>query len=221
MARSVETARVPSELIRRVRLPADRRTPAAARAIVRSVLTEARLTDLLDETLLLTTELSTNSVLHAGTDLELEIATDPGGVTVVVRDHALGTVQMRTPAEGEDANAEEGGRGLLLVDRFATRWGTTQHADGKGVWFRLDLPGADLPQTTAAEPEPGGGPGETFDAAILAALLEIEPDPLADDPTTRFVGALLECLAGRPAATKLGRAAGRGDGRSCAVAAAV
>ncbi|MFS8478902.1 MAG: SpoIIE family protein phosphatase [Micromonosporaceae bacterium] len=203
---------MPSELIRRVRLPADRRTPAAARAIVRSVLTEARLTDLLDETLLLTTELSTNSVLHAGTDLELEIATDPGGVTVVVRDHALGTVQMRTPAEGEDANAEEGGRGLLLVDRFATRWGTTQHADGKGVWFRLDLPGADLPQTTAAEPEPGGGPGETFDAAILAALLEIEPDPLADDPTTRFVGELLECLAGRLAATSAAVRLDRADG---------
>ena len=52
----------PSPLARRVRLPADRRTPAAARAVVRAILAEAGLTDLLDEALLLTTELATNGV---------------------------------------------------------------------------------------------------------------------------------------------------------------
>ena len=42
--------------------------PAAARALVRSVLEEAGLDALLNEALLLTTELSTNAVVHASTD---------------------------------------------------------------------------------------------------------------------------------------------------------
>lgn len=199
---------MPAELIRRVRLPADRRTPAAARAIVRSVLTEARLTDLLDETLLLTTELSTNGVLHAGTDLVLEIATDPGGVTVTVRDQAASTLDLSVLAKGEQADTGEGGRGLLLVDRFASRWGTTHHADGKGVWFRLDLPGA------AAGAVPDGVPGhaDSFGAETIAALLEIEPDPLADDPITHFTGELLWCLAERLHATSAAVRLDRGDG---------
>lgn len=43
--------------VRRVRLPADRRTPAAARGVVRSILEETGLSDLLDAALLLTTEI--------------------------------------------------------------------------------------------------------------------------------------------------------------------
>jgi len=199
---------VPAEMIRRVRLPADRRTPAAARAIVRSVLTEARLTDLLDETLLLTTELSTNGVLHAGTDLVLEIATDPGGVTVTVRDQVAGTLDLSVLAKGEEANAEEGGRGLLLVDRFATRWGTTHHADGKGVWFRLDLPGA----AVGAVPDGVPGHADSFGAETITALLEIEPDPLADDAITHFTGELMWCLADRLHATAAAVRLDRGDG---------
>ena len=62
---SVEAGRIASPvegaLVRRVRLPNDRRTPAAARALVRSVLEEAGLDSLLNEALLLTTELSTNA----------------------------------------------------------------------------------------------------------------------------------------------------------------
>lgn len=76
------------EHVRRVRLPADRRTPATARAIVRSVLAEANLDELLDEALLLTTELSTNAVEHAGTELDIEVVADRHGLTVTVSDFA-------------------------------------------------------------------------------------------------------------------------------------
>ena len=43
-----------ASVTRRIRLPADSRTPAAARAVVRAVLDEADLPVLLDEALLLT-----------------------------------------------------------------------------------------------------------------------------------------------------------------------
>lgn len=77
--------------IRRVRLPADRRTPAAARAVVRSALTEAHLDELANEALLLTTELTTNAVEHARTELDIEVVADEIGLTVTVSDFAPGS----------------------------------------------------------------------------------------------------------------------------------
>ena len=126
-----------SKAHRRLRLPADHRSPAAARAAVREVLQETGLGDLLDEALLLTTELSTNGVIHAGTELDVDVIADGDGLTVSVTDYKGGPIEtsMVRPAD----ELAEHGRGLLLVDQFATAWGTTHNTHGKGVWFRLDL----------------------------------------------------------------------------------
>jgi sigma-B regulation protein RsbU (phosphoserine phosphatase) len=200
---------------RRVRLPADRRTPAAARAVVRSVLVEARLTELLDEALLLTTELSTNGVLHAGTDLDLEIVADDTGLTVTVLDMAPGPLDTRLPDTGEPP--AERGRGLLLVDHFATRWGTTHHATGKGVWFRLDRPGTDLDAGPAVPaPDPKAHPdADGFGAESLTALLKISYDPHGEASAARFAEDLLTSLGERLGATagviRLDRADGSGS----------
>src|SRR5690606_40205739 len=40
------------------------------------------------------------------------------------------------------ADLSERGRGLLLVDHFASVWGTTHQGTRKGVWFRLDRDGS-------------------------------------------------------------------------------
>ena len=123
---------------RRLRLPADYRSPAAARAAVREVLVEAGQADLIDEALLLTTELSTNGVVHAGTDLDVDVVADDRGVTVTVTDYRGGPIEANLLTPDETA---EHGRGLLLVDQFATSWGTTHDPTGKGVWFRLERGG--------------------------------------------------------------------------------
>ena len=117
-------------VVRRIRLPADRHTPGAAREIVRAALAEVGLTDLMNEALLLTTELATNGVVHAGTDIDVEIVADGDELTVTVTDFADGLPTRITPNGVELA---EGGRGMLLVDHFATSWGTTHHPGGKGV----------------------------------------------------------------------------------------
>ncbi len=98
------------------------------------MLAEAALTDLINEALLLTTELVTNGVVHARTDVELDIVAEPDELMVTVTDFADGLPTRMTPNGVELA---EGGRGMLLVDHFATSWGTVHHASGKGVWFRL------------------------------------------------------------------------------------
>lgn len=188
------------ERVRRVRLPADRRTPAAARAIVRSVLAEAKLDELLNEALLLTTELSTNAVEHAGTELDIEVVADESGLTVTVSDFAVGRIEKVTARPKNDltdiSEVSERGRGLLLVDHFASRWGTTHLPTGKGVWFRLDRKSAPHPVTTPgpadSTPAAAGKPaGAVPSAGALSALMQIVPESYADDPLPDFAADLL------------------------------
>ncbi|EEP72799.1 stage II sporulation E family protein [Micromonospora sp. ATCC 39149] len=199
----------PDERVRRIRLPADRRTPAAARALVRSVLAAARLDDLLSEALLLTTELTTNAVEHARTELDIEVVADDVGVTVTVSDFAAGSVDELTVGVRNDTSkideVSERGRGLLLVDHFASRWGTTYLPTGKGVWFRLDRPGAADGQRIAAGPQAGAAGGTPMSiadgehlgpsAGAMSELMQTAPDQYADDPLPDFATELLTRLA--------------------------
>jgi len=225
---------------RSVRFPADRRTPAAARAIVRSVLLEAGQPELLNEALLLTTELCTNAVEHAATELDLEVVADPAGLTVEVTDFAPsridGLVVGKPNATPDIGEVPERGRGLLLVDHFASRWGTTHLRSGKGVWFRLDL--VDAVRDDKAAPPPGTGleggttgtatatpaaptaalqrltatghdrqtgavaadgrqsaPAAAPSVAAISALMQVTPDPYADDPLPDFAQELLSRVA--------------------------
>ncbi|MER5456813.1 SpoIIE family protein phosphatase [Micromonospora sp. NPDC002389] len=193
----------PEEHVRRVRLPADRRTPAAARAVVRSVLAEANLDGLLNEALLLTTELSTNAVEHARTELDIEVSADSSGLTVTVSDFASGpvdelTVGVRNVATDITEVAERG-RGLLLVDHFASRWGTTYLPSGKGVWFRLERDGPQLaPRPDDFAPPTGrsdGAHSSVPSAGAMSALMQPTPDPYADDPLPDFATSLLTRVA--------------------------
>ncbi|MFU8851007.1 SpoIIE family protein phosphatase [Micromonospora sp. SL1-18] len=215
------------EHVRRVRLPPDRRTPAAARALVRSVLGEADLDELLDEALLLTTELTTNAVEHARTELDIEVEADVAGLTVTVTDFAAGPVEdllvgVRN-VTSDITEVAERGRGLLLVDHFASRWGTTYLPTGKGIWFRLDRHGGEafvrraavehVTAATGAGVTENGTPG----AAAMSELMQINPDPYADDPLPEFATGLLARL------TEMVGAAGgvvrldRGDGQGSQV----
>jgi sigma-B regulation protein RsbU (phosphoserine phosphatase) len=186
------TTHVEGALVRRVRLPNDRRTPAAARALVRAVLEEAGLDGLLNEALLLTTELSTNAVVHAGTELDIEVAADLDGLTVTVTDFAPGPVEELAVGPRNDkvdiGEVAERGRGLLLVDHFASRWGTVHQGSGKGVWFRLERRG---PAAAVTLPDESAAPS----IGALTALLQINPDRHTDEGLADFATDLLSRLA--------------------------
>ncbi|GAA2492490.1 SpoIIE family protein phosphatase [Winogradskya humida] len=197
----VEVGHATGALVRRVRLPNDRRTPAAARALVRSVLEEAGLEPLVNEALLLTTELSTNAVVHAGTELDIEVAADPAGLTVTVTDFAPGPVEELAVGPRNDktdiGEVAERGRGLLLVDHFASRWGTVHEGTGKGVWFRLE--NRDTTTAPAALPVTEGDP--TPSVGELTALLEVDPGRATDDALAEFAAELLARLSRLTGAT--------------------
>ena len=117
-----------------VRLAADASAAGAARRVVAAALPKPEQADLRDMATLLVSELVTNSVVHAASGVELEVEADDATVTVRVRDADTGPLVMRA---GGGTELDEGGRGLLLVDRLAQAWGTEHHGGRKTVWFRL------------------------------------------------------------------------------------
>jgi serine phosphatase RsbU (regulator of sigma subunit)/anti-sigma regulatory factor (Ser/Thr protein kinase) len=112
-----------------------------------------RVSDLVDDAVLLTSELVTNAVVHAGTQVQVTCRMNSKAVEVAVRDRhparALGT-PLQPPG---DPAVRTSGRGLLLPSALATAWGVTYARTSKAVWFRIAF--ADRP---AGEILAGGAP---------------------------------------------------------------
>jgi len=139
-------------------LPPEGRSASAARRVVEQALHEAGLAVLLDDALLLVTELVTNAVVHAGTALELHIELGTGTVRIEVVDHSAGSLPM---LHGDPESPREGGRGIFLLDVLAQEWGTRHFAGGKSVWFSLTVDERRLSRTrrAAATSRPLDAPG--------------------------------------------------------------
>ncbi|MEV8554249.1 SpoIIE family protein phosphatase [Streptomyces glaucescens] len=141
------------------RFPPGPESVARARRFVRAALGDAApelAADLLDTAELLTSELVTNAVLHARTDIDVSARAADGRVRVTVRDHRpsrLLVPQDCPPYAGT-------GQGLALVDRLASRHGVETSDTAKTVWFELwPVP---APHPTAWEPlEPPAEAAET------------------------------------------------------------
>ncbi|MCW7943596.1 protein phosphatase [Streptomyces hygroscopicus] len=138
----------------RTTLPGGPLAPGAARRFVRAALTEwARSAGpdtfterLADDALVVVSELVTNAVVHAGTDVEvvcrLEGAEDePTGLVVEVSDHHPSRAVRGDGAE-RPYGIPEYGRGLRLVATLSTAWGITYRTGAKTVWALLPLDGA-------------------------------------------------------------------------------
>jgi GAF domain-containing protein len=96
---------------------------------------------LVDDAVLLTSELVTNAVVHAGTQVQVTCKLAAGAVEVVVRDSHPARM-VPGPAPDDTVPAERtGGRGLLLPSALAAAWGVSYGTDAKAVWFRMGLPG--------------------------------------------------------------------------------
>src|SRR3984957_20567919 len=109
---------------------------------------------LVDDAVLLTSELVTNAVVHAGTQVQVTCKLAAGAVEVVVRDSHPARM-VPGPAPDDTVPPERtGGRGLLLPSALAAAWGVSYGTDAKAVWFRMGLPGAPDGASGAA-----GGPG--------------------------------------------------------------
>ncbi|WP_395759287.1 SpoIIE family protein phosphatase [Streptomyces althioticus] len=159
--------------------------PGSARAMLRKALTEwaqssADGADLLtgrvgDDAALVTSELVTNAVVHAGTDVHLtcRLEEDTGALVVEVADRHPSRAPRDDAAEAPAHDIPEYGRGLRLVAALAESWGVTYRAGSKTVWARLPT----------REEAPAGPPaayaGERAPARDLRAAALLASDPLA------------------------------------------
>lgn len=107
---------------------------APARLWTRARLTEAGVSQgPLDTVILLVSELVTNAVVHARPPVTLRVHVDEERTRVEVTDGA----RRDLPIVRNPPPTATGGRGVMFVDRLATRWGTLQRSGSKAVWFEL------------------------------------------------------------------------------------
>lgn len=116
-----------------LRYPRNTTSPGRARHDVRRAL-EAwdGHQDHLDVIELLISELVTNAVVHAASEVDVVLIVDTDRFRIEVSDHDPAPFDGR-PA-GDDA---ESGRGLALVDVLSGTWGVDHSPGGKTVWVEL------------------------------------------------------------------------------------
>lgn len=124
----------------RAAYPADRSAVAHARRFVRETLIGWGVEDVIDDAVLLTSELATNAVIHARTPFEVICRAASGSVQVEVVDGDAGRV-LAAPGRGDDPDRVSG-RGLLMPVVLAAEWGVSYAGTSKTVWFRLPIPTA-------------------------------------------------------------------------------
>lgn len=112
-------------------LPSSART---ARAVVRELFAGIPAgPSVVDTALLLTSELVMNVVRHGEGDATLDARLADNRIRIAVTDAGAG----RPTVERTEGRFSDRGRGLLLVEEFATCWGVEPAGAGKTVWFEL------------------------------------------------------------------------------------
>jgi serine/threonine-protein kinase RsbW len=91
----------------------------------------------LDEAVLLVSELTTNALEHTATGdagrFQVTVYQGEAALLIAVKDDGSDQIPLPSPA---DALAE-GGRGLTLVELIASRWGHCSGEHGRTIWFEL------------------------------------------------------------------------------------
>ena len=184
----------------RLRLSPDARSPGRARRMLLAALGGAgrdEVAAVADTVVLLASELCENAVLHAGTEYEVDLRIEAGEVVVTVSDHGAGPLEQHlSQPRRRYGRAAAHGRGLLLLTRLATAWGTRHERDGTHrTWFSVAVDrAADRVVPAPAVPAPAA-PVETLETL---ETLEIAPSPagLPSDRVRRLLHLPAE-LAGR------------------------
>ncbi|MEO3975477.1 SpoIIE family protein phosphatase [Streptomyces sp. CAU 1734] len=117
------------------------RSVATARAFVRDTLQGWGYSEVVDDAVVLTSELVTNAVIHAGTSADVLCLRLGDSVRIEVGDrYPEREVPIQAAGHSFGNLDSENGRGLMLCSALASRWGVEYTPTNKQVWFQLDLP---------------------------------------------------------------------------------
>jgi anti-sigma regulatory factor (Ser/Thr protein kinase) len=107
--------------------------PARARTFLTDTCRRWGAEEFVTDAALVVSELVTNAVRHAGTEMRLVLELRAGTLTVRVHDQGPGLPRLIPPAE-----RGFGGQGLAIVVQLAQAWGVAvEDGGGKAVWCRL------------------------------------------------------------------------------------
>jgi hypothetical protein len=162
-----------------VDLPPEASSTPRARRFVRAALAGAVPPRVVDTAELCVSELVTNAVLHARTQIRVSVAENGVAVRLGVEDGSLAQ-PLRAPRTRTAAT----GRGLTLLTTLATTWGVDPAGAGrKVVWCVLDVSAAE----TAADPDDIAALVDAWDIdldiesverATVSASSSSEPEPM-------------------------------------------
>ncbi|MET7694408.1 ATP-binding SpoIIE family protein phosphatase [Streptomyces sp. NPDC005483] len=119
----------------------DLRGVREARGFVHTCLYDWDLAELSDDLVLIASELVTNALIHAGSDVDLRLRVSGDRVRLEVRDSDSDPpIPTAYSLTDEGSARAEHGRGLYLVDALAHTWNTSPSGRGKTVWLEMDIP---------------------------------------------------------------------------------
>lgn len=142
------------------RLPPRATSARIARRLVAEALESTSYADAVDSARVAVSELVTNALVHAGTDIGVQVRIDDDGLLVEVED---GNPQL--PSLRKHARESGTGRGLRLVEDLADEWGIYRRDGHKVVWFRI---GNDV--SLGSPSSDAGGEASQEDAARVVLL---------------------------------------------------
>lgn len=122
----------PRTVLDTLHLPADSSSPRRARQFVDEVLHRWHRDGAIDRLALIASELVTNAVRHARTEITVEISADEDLLRLEVFDRSAGRPVFR-----DSSPDTPGGLGLPIVEALASSWGARAREDGKGVWAEV------------------------------------------------------------------------------------
>jgi hypothetical protein len=117
----------------RLTLSAEPTSVAQGRQFVRDVLGEWEMDLFREAVVLVASELITNTLLHTDSPPIVTLRLTRSGLRLEIEDES--GMQPRKRTYAADATT---GRGMLLVESMAARWGTETRPGGKTVWCEFD-----------------------------------------------------------------------------------
>lgn len=117
-----------------ITLPPATTSASTARRFVQGHLTDHALPLLVDDVVLVASELATNAIAHARSQFTVSLTATSGTVTLSVSD---GSALL--PRVVDTAALDTTGRGMAIVDGLSREWGVLPHSRrGKAVWAAFD-----------------------------------------------------------------------------------
>lgn len=136
-------------------VPADPSVTAKCRTLVRETLTGWQMPGLVDDVVLVMSELLGNALIHGGPPILLTLSAAGGVLYGAVTDRGPGWPRIR-----EAGTDREHGRGLRIVAALTDRWGVDPVATGTGktIWFSLAHAAPGRRPLPVGGPRPVAGP---------------------------------------------------------------